>query len=110
MFRILVDHKNVVEELNGMRTDMRMILNTNIQKYSLNDVLCGKFINKSLMYVSKIDNLIIIELMDRKSKHFDGKIVLKVEDSVSEDEFKLNCLEYYTSFQETINRKMFPGN
>lgn len=108
VYNIKVDHRILVEELNKNRTSLICVLNTNIQKYPLIHILDGKFIKKLDTYITKIDELLIIEFINKKSNKSEGKLILKSNMSGFEKEFKLKCLEYYTNFQEIITKQVFP--
>lgn len=100
-----VDHKILAQAIQEKREHLICVLNTHITLFPLTKFMAGEFAKKYDTYVTKQDAFLVINFYNKKSLAFENRIVLKSREIGCENEFKLRCLDYYTTLQETINEQ-----
>lgn len=110
VYKQKVDHKVLAKSLYEKREHLVCILNTHITKFPLMSFMNCDFAKKYETFITKQDEFLIIEFVNKKTGLFDNKIILKSKEPGCENEFKLKCISYYSRLQKTINDRLNPKN
>lgn len=100
-----VEHYVLASALYEKREHLVCVLNLRTVKYPLMEFMNGKFVSKLDTYITKQDELLIINFVNKKTEEFVNKIVLKSREIGCETEFKLKCLDYYSNLQKSIDER-----
>jgi len=106
VYKQRVEHKVLSDAIRSKREHIVCILNKEITRFPLKRFMDGDFVARYETYITKIDELLIIELLNKSTQEFDNKIILKSREPGCEEEFKLEPLTYYNDLHKKIREDL----